>query len=188
MLQHAGFTPRTLDDAGIPYDAIEESVEAFTTFEENAVAKAEYFLARSSGTLVLADDSGLAVDALAGAPGVHSKRWSGSAASGDQLDDANNRCLQRALAGHADRRARYVCVAVLAGSNGVWHGRGESAGVITAAPAGTSGFGYDPYFLSDELGMTFAEATREMKEAVSHRGRAVRAVLDAYRMRDVRGR
>ena len=188
MLRAAGFDPRTLDDAAIKYDRAEEEIEAFDTFEANARAKARYYYERGGGVLVLADDSGLSVDALGGAPGVRSKRWSGSHEEGHALDDANNAHLLRELAGQIDRRAKYVCVAVLADARGVTVARGETAGTIAELPSGTGGFGYDPYFVSDDLRVAFADASREEKERVSHRGRAVRAVLETYLAKDSQSR
>lgn len=160
----------------------EDALEAFTTFEANALAKARYFFARSGGVPTVADDSGLEVAALGGAPGVRSKRWTGRTdLDGVALDAANNAALFAALVGRSDRRARYVCVAALVWRGGELVRRGESAGVITDRPRGDDGFGYDPYFLSDELGATFAEVDRRSKESVSHRGRAFRALIAALR-------
>jgi XTP/dITP diphosphohydrolase len=178
MVKAAGLTPLTLDALGIAETADEDGIEAFDTFEANALAKARWFSQRAGGRLVLADDSGLSVDALGGAPGVRSKRWAAVAGlSGQALDDANNAKLLRELAPHADRRARYVCVVVIAGALGEFSGRGECAGAILHEPVGTNGFGYDPFFRSDELGESFGAAAIEAKERVSHRGRAVRAAL-----------
>jgi XTP/dITP diphosphohydrolase len=178
MVEAAGMTPLTLDALGIPETADEDRIEAFDTFEENALAKARWFSQQAGGRLVLADDSGLCVDALGGAPGVRSKRWSGvSGLSGQALDDANNAKLLSELRARGDRGARYVCVVVIAGAQGEFSARGECRGRILLAPAGTSGFGYDPFFLSDELGVSFGEASTEAKERISHRGRAVRAAL-----------
>ena len=187
MLRAAGFEPLTLADAGIDYVPEEESVEAFDTFEENALAKARYYLTRAAAlgadapSIVLADDSGLEVRALNGAPGVKSKRYSGAALEGHALDDANNSKLVGALRGVTDRRARYVCVASIVSADGEWSGRGECGGEIVDAPRGADGFGYDPYFFSDELRRTFGEASIEEKERVSHRARAVAAVLSRFR-------
>ena len=188
MCEAAGFDARSLDEAAIPRSSSEEdAIESFETFEENALAKVRYFFAKSGGVPVLADDSGLAVDALCGAPGVRSKRWSGgtaSGASGRANDDANNALLVRSLASETNRGARFVCAAALAWTeNGVTRecvALGESRGTIIDSPLGTHGFGYDPHFLSDELGMTFAEADRDAKAVVSHRARAVRALFRAY--------
>jgi XTP/dITP diphosphohydrolase len=171
----------TLDDAGIPASDEEDAIEAFDTFEENALAKARYFRDRS-GRPTFADDSGLEVYALDGQPGVRSKRWSGrDDLEGRELDDANNATLLRALRGQAARRARYVCAAALASRDGEIVRRGEVEGEILERPRGDGGFGYDPLFLAAELGVTFGEASLEAKERVSHRGRAFRALLNAMR-------
>jgi XTP/dITP diphosphohydrolase len=171
----------TLDDAGIPTSADEAAIEAFPTFEENALAKARYFRDRS-GLPTFADDSGLEVSALGGQPGVRSKRWSGrEGLGGRDLDEANNATLLLALHGAVDRRARYVCAAAFASRSAEVVRRGEVAGEIVERPRGDGGFGYDPLFLAAELGVTFGEASLEEKERVSHRGRAFRALLDAMR-------
>jgi XTP/dITP diphosphohydrolase len=178
MVLDAGLIPVTLAALGIEESADEEGVEAFDTFEENALAKARWFSSRAGGRYVLADDSGLSVEALGGAPGVRSKRWSEEPGlAGQALDDANNRKLQRELARHVDRRAKYVCAVVIAGAGGEFSARGECAGTVLLEGRGANGFGYDPFFLSDELGVSFGEATIEAKERISHRGRAVRAAL-----------
>jgi XTP/dITP diphosphohydrolase len=189
MIRAAGYEPVTLDDAGIALLSEEESVEAFDTFEENAMAKARYYLARAAARgdrapgLVLADDSGLEVAALGGEPGVRSKRYSGAPLHDVALDDANNAKLIGAL--HAmdttDRRARYVCIAAVASAQGECFARGECPGVILESPRGDGGFGYDPFFFSVELKKSFGEATRDEKERVSHRARAVGAVLERLR-------
>lgn len=168
-----------LTEAGVvPHDA-EEALEPHETFEENALSKARWFHART-GLPTVADDSGLEVDALAGAPGVRSKRFApGEGREGKALDDANNRHLLRLLDGVPDeeRRARYVCVAVLVTGDGDPVAcRGEAPGRILASPRGRGGFGYDPLFLDPDLGLTFAEISREEKNARSHRGRAFRAL------------
>lgn len=177
----AGIATQTFDEIGVVESPAEDALEVFETFEGNARAKARHFAALLPGRWVLAEDSGLVVDALDGAPGVRSKRWTGSTASGAALDAENNAALLRALEGAADRRARYVCVAVLrrGAEERVREGRVE--GRITEAPRGNGGFGYDPYFESEELGCTFAEAAPEEKARVSHRGRAVRAILEGVK-------
>ncbi|MDQ8165099.1 MAG: non-canonical purine NTP pyrophosphatase [Gemmatimonadota bacterium] len=189
MLSAAHLSPVTLETLGVAESPAEGAVEAFETFEDNALAKARYFASLLPGLAVLADDSGLAVDALHGAPGVRSKRWSASGLTGQANDDANNAKLLAALADPAlARTARYVCVAAIVWTADEWaedapqelHARGETVGRIAYAPRGVNGFGYDPYFESDELAMTFGEATTAAKERISHRGRAVRAALDAY--------
>jgi len=166
-----------LDEAGLAEDPAEDALEVFASFEENALAKARYFFALSARPTV-ADDSGLVVSALGGAPGVVSKRWSGRTdLHGQVLDDENNRMLLRALAGVSDRDARYVCAAAYVDGQRELVARGEVRGTITDVPRGDNGFGYDPYFLADELGRTFGEASAGEKERVSHRGRAFRALV-----------
>lgn len=162
----------------------EEAIEAFDTFEENALAKARYFAARS-GEVTLADDSGISVDALGGAPGVRSRRF----AAGDELrglgqDQANNAYLLRRIADVADelRTAHYVCSAAVAFPDGrerVFTGRCD--GVILREPRGSGGFGYDPLFYMPAEGCTFGELAAERKNEVSHRGKAVRAAAESLR-------
>jgi XTP/dITP diphosphohydrolase len=169
----------SLADLGIGESAEEEAIEAFDTFRENAQAKAAHF-ARLTGATTLADDSGLMVDALDGAPGVRSKRFSGAAAAGIELDRANNAELLRRLAGVPPERraARYVCAAALATPDGVnFTGMGTCSGLILEAPAGSGGFGYDPLFYLPELGATFAEVDAAEKHRRSHRARAFRALV-----------
>jgi XTP/dITP diphosphohydrolase len=183
LFAEAGFEVRTLDAAGIAAAPNEDAIEAFETFEENALAKARHFFALGHGVPVVADDSGLAIDVLGGRPGVHSKRWSGRAdLEGHALDTANNAYLVEALRGREDRTARYVCVAVWCDGTRELVARGEVQGRILEAPRGSGGFGYDPYFWSDVVQGTFAEVSREAKAEVSHRGRAVRALLRQLRV------
>ena len=173
-----------LAEAGVPETADEVAVESHDTFEANALAKARYFHARCGGRDVVADDSGLVVDALDGEPGVRSKRWSGRPElEGAALDRANNEELLRRLSGVSDRRARFVCAAVWCGARGELVARGEVVGRIVEYASGVHGFGYDPYFFADELGMTLADATVEAKRSVSHRGRAFDALAAAMRER-----
>ena len=174
-----------LRDIGVRDDAeAEEAIECFATFEENALAKARYFSARVPGRIVLADDSGLVVDALGGAPGVRSKRWSGRTdLSGAALDAANNARLVSSIAGHVVRDARFVCAAAFSDGQTQVVVRGEVAGRILDTPAGRAGFGYDPYMFVDELGMTLAEATLWEKQRVSHRARAFHALFDSLARR-----
>jgi XTP/dITP diphosphohydrolase len=178
-----GWEIETLADLGVDEVVEEALLEDAETFEENALAKARYFAART-GRAVLADDSGLAVDLLQGRPGVHSKRWSHRPdLEGAALDAENNALLLstlRAIGGDPSaRRARYVCAAAFVAGERSCVVRGETTGRILEAPRGIGGFGYDPLFVSDDLGVTFGEASREAKAAVSHRGRAFRALLDA---------
>ena len=175
LLRHLPVRIVGLQEAGIPVTAAEDSIERFDTFEENAAAKARYFFTVSGGMATVADDSGIAVDALGGAPGVRSKRWSGRAGlDGKALDEANNAHLLEALQEATERAAKYVCVASFADARTTLRARGETGGLITETPRGSAGFGYDPYFLSDDLGCTFGEADPAEKSRVSHRGRAFR--------------
>ena len=174
-----------LREAGVSEDPVaEDAVEAFDTFEANALAKARYFSARLPGRVVVADDSGLAVDALGGEPGVRSKRWSGRTdLHGPALDASNNALLLSRLGGSENRGARFVCAAAWSDGRAELVERGEVAGHIIAEGRGAHGFGYDPHVFIDELGMTLAEATVSQKEAVSHRGRAFVRLLEALRAR-----
>lgn len=176
----AGGTGRilTLNEAGIPPSPEEDDIEAFDTFTANALAKARYFADRS-GLTTLADDSGIRIDALGGRPGVHSKRFAGrDDLEGESLDRANNEALLAELAatGSTDRGAHYVCVAVLASQTAPLITVGSSSGTLLEEPRGTNGFGYDPLFLVPGLGRTFAEISADEKHALSHRGRAFRAL------------
>jgi XTP/dITP diphosphohydrolase len=170
-----------LEEAGVDPSAEEDALESGETFEDNALAKARFFH-RRTGLPTVADDSGLSVDALSGAPGIHSKRWSGRTdLFGQALDDANNALLLARLSRATSRRARYVCAAAFCDHDREFVERGESTGVITTEPVGDGGFGYDPYFLSDDLGRSFAEVSLQEKAAVSHRGRAFRRLLERLR-------
>lgn len=182
LLSAHGWSAVTLDAIDCPEDPAEEQLEVHETFEANALAKAIWFAART-GRVVLADDSGLVVDALGGRPGVRSKRWSGSALEGAALDAHNNAFLQDQLRiahadGHTERTAQYVCAAACAWPGGQLVVSGHTSGVLLDSPRGPGGFGYDPYFLSDDLGATFAEVDGAAKASVSHRGRAFRALFD----------
>ena len=156
--------------------AIPEADEPHATFVENALAKARHASAHAKAP-ALADDSGICVAALGGAPGVHSARYAGLPPS----DARNNAKLVAALQGIADRRAHYRCVLVLVRhaadpepliAEGAWHG------TIIDAPRGTGGFGYDPHFQDEATGLTGAELPLERKNELSHRGQAMRALLD----------
>jgi XTP/dITP diphosphohydrolase len=153
-----------------------EVEETGGTFEENARLKAAY-VAQATGLWTLADDSGLEVEALGGAPGIRSARYAGR--HGDNA--ANNARLLRELEGVKDRQARFVCVAALAGPDGqvVATEHGVCRGSITDKPRGARGFGYDPCFLADGESQTMAELSPGEKGAISHRGRALRALLPA---------
>jgi XTP/dITP diphosphohydrolase len=130
----------------------------------------------------MADDSGLRVDALDGAPGVWSKRFSGRKdLSGQALDDANNAKLLSELEGQENRGASYACAAAFVDGDREVVAMGETFGTIVDEPSGDQGFGYDPYFFSHELGKTFGGATVPEKQAVSHRGRAFRELMHSLR-------
>ena len=178
IYRDAGIAVVDLAETGIAESADEASIEVHDTFEANAVAKAEYFHARTGGRVVVADDSGLEVMALGGRPGVRSKRWSGRLdLDPAALDEANNQMLAERMRGVSDRRARFVCAAAWCGAGESVVVRGEVSGTIVDRAGGSHGFGYDPYFRADELGVTLAEATVEEKQTVSHRGRAFAALL-----------
>ena len=182
MLEAAGYEVVFPDDVGVYESAAEEGLENSDSFQTNARAKAEYF-ARRTGLPTVADDSGLEVLSLGGAPGVRSKRWAGASGSIEQVDAANNAELLRRLRGAPEikRRARYRAVLVyLPTPHAVPQVfEGTANGAIVEEARGTGGFGYDPYFLSDDLDKTFGEATPEEKDAVSHRGRALAALIAA---------
>jgi len=155
---------------------IAEADEPHVTFVENALAKARHASAQAS-LPALADDSGVCVAALGGAPGVQSARYAGEPKS----DQRNNAKLVAALRGVSDRRAHYVCMLVLVRhaddpepiiAEGQWHG------TIVDEPRGTGGFGYDPHFRDDATGLSGAELPLERKNELSHRGKAIRALID----------
>ena len=172
---------------GLPFDLVfpadllleqlpeETTLERGATYVENAVAKARYFAERA-GLGTIADDSGIEVDALGGAPGPQSARFSGGG------DAANNRLLLERLAGvpEARRTARYRCVVAYIERANASPEIVEAGceGRITTEPRGTAGFGYDPLFFSTDLQMTFGEASPAAKHRVSHRGRAFRALIE----------
>lgn len=150
--------------------------ETGATYEENALLKAG-FAASKLGRVAVADDSGLEVDLLDGAPGVWSARFGGPGLSdGERVAHLLQR-LKHARPG--ERKARFVSVVIVAGPDGaVATFRGTCEGTILLGPRGDHGFGYDPVFLSDDLGITFAEASLDEKERVGHRGRALAALLE----------
>ena len=155
---------------------IPASPEDGVTFEENAAQKAIYYSGFTNGVL-FADDSGLEVDALGGAPGVYSARYAGEHAG----DAANNALLLERLEGHWDRRGRFVCVIAVAESGKLIRTfRGTVEGEILRAPRGRGGFGYDPLFFHPESGQTLAEIPAVKKFVVSHRGQALREMLDWF--------
>jgi len=172
-----GITIASLPD----FDSLPGVREDGASFEENACRKAEHYSRFAPGEIVLADDSGLEVDALGGMPGIFSARYAATSAGGNADDRANNARLLRELSNAADRTARFVCV-IAAARDGQTLAtfRGEARGRILDAPRGSAGFGYDPLFFFPALGKTFAELTPEEKAGVSHRGAAFRKFLDWY--------
>ncbi len=152
--------------------------ETEKTFAGNALVKARAVAARHKGAWVMADDSGLEVDALGGAPGVFSARYAGE----DGNTPANNALLLKNLEGVRDRRAHFSCAIALVSPDGeeqVFEGRCE--GVIAESPSGAGGFGYDPLFIPDGYDRSFAELSSAEKNAISHRGRALAAMRAAVR-------
>jgi XTP/dITP diphosphohydrolase len=171
LLAPLGFEIKSQRELDIP-----EAEEPFGTFVENALAKARH-ASQLSGLPALADDSGICVPALGGVPGVQSARYAGEPRS----DAANNAKLVRDIAAHADKSAYYYCVLVMVRhaddpqpiiADGVWHGQ------LIEQPRGQGGFGYDPYFFLPSLGKTAAELAAEEKNNLSHRGQALRALIN----------
>lgn len=169
------------------FGSIPSAVEDGLTFEANARKKAEYYSAYSPGDIVLADDSGLEVDSLGGAPGVHSARYAADQPHlvGNNTDDqANNARLIREIRKipAQNRTARFVCVIAAARDGQTLNTfRGQAEGLLLDSPRGSNGFGYDPLFYFPSIQKTFAELTPEEKAQYSHRGAAFRQFLDWYR-------
>jgi len=165
ILENDDLTIVSPDEIGIKSDVLEDGL----TFEENAIKKATA-ISDISGMKVLADDSGLCVDALGGMPGVISARFSGAGAT----DEKNIMKLLGLMEGKKDRKAKFVCVLALALTDGrIITASGECHGIITDSPSGTGGFGYDPVFLEPSSGLTFAEMPQDEKNRISHRRRAL---------------
>jgi XTP/dITP diphosphohydrolase len=169
------------------FSSLKPVIEDGATFEENARKKAEEYSVAAPGELIVADDSGLEIDALGGAPGVHSARYAGrdeSSAQGNACDQANNARVLSELAGVAPdkRTARFVCVLAAARDGRTLRTfRGTVEGFILEAPRGQNGFGYDPLFYIPKIGKTLAEISAEAKAQFSHRGEAFRNFLHWYR-------
>jgi XTP/dITP diphosphohydrolase len=180
-------SPHGIEIASLPnFASIPTAVEDGLTFETNARKKAEYYSSYAAGEIVLADDSGLEVDTLGGAPGVHSARYAADQPHlvGNNTDDqANNARLIRELRKiPAEKRtARFVCVIAAARDGQTLNVfRGQAEGVLLDSPRGSNGFGYDPLFYFPSIQKTFAELTPEEKANYSHRGAAFRQFLDWY--------
>ena len=176
MLAPLGIEVVPQAELGIP-----ESDEPHGTFVENALAKARH-ASRRAGLPAFADDSGICVAALGGAPGVQSARYAGGPSGAREDQDArNNRKLIEALGGKNDRRAHYYCVIVLvrhADDPEPLIAEGRWQGEIITAPRGSGGFGYDPYFLVPDLGRTAAELMPDEKNVISHRGLAMQRLVE----------
>jgi XTP/dITP diphosphohydrolase len=160
----------SMKEAGIDHETVEDGA----TFLENAQKKARE-IAEISGCAALADDSGICVDALGGAPGIYSARFCGR--HGD--DDANNRLLVEKLQGEQNRKAHYTCAVSLVFPDGSEkHAEGILEGEIIDTPKGEGGFGYDPYFFLPQYGLTAAQITSEEKNKISHRASALKKLLE----------
>ena len=176
ILQDCGWSLTSLQE----FENVESPEETGDTYSENAIAKARFYAA-ATGLTALADDSGLEVEALDGAPGVLSARYAGSGAS-----DADRRELLLTALGKTsgkERRARFVAVVAIASPDGTVMNVSEGIceGRITFEPRGTGGFGYDPLFVPDGYDQTFAELAQNVKNGISHRGRALIKTVDFLR-------
>jgi XTP/dITP diphosphohydrolase len=184
MLAPLGIEVAAQAELGIP-----EADEPHGTFVENALAKARN-ASRRAGLPAFADDSGICVAALGGAPGVQSARYAGGPSGVREDQDArNNRKLIEALEGSAERRAHYYCVIVLvrhADDPEPLIAEGRWQGEVIAAPRGSSGFGYDPHFLLPGLGRTAAELMPDEKNAISHRGQAMQRLVEMLKYAEYR--
>lgn len=174
--------------AGIPnFSSLPPVIEDGATFEANARKKAEAYSLAVPGELILADDSGLEIDALRGAPGVHSARYAAGephAAECNTDDELNNARVLRQLRNvpHDQRAARFVClIAAARDGHTLEVFRGTAEGIVLDAPRGSDGFGYDPLFFFPAIQKTFAELSAQEKARYSHRGAAFRAFLEWYR-------
>jgi len=180
----------SVEVSGVPnFPLIPEVVEDAPTFESNAQKKAEHFSQFVLGEYVLADDSGLEVDALHGAPGIYSARYASSPTHPNATDEENNTKLLLQLAEFPEerRQARFVCaIAVAKDGETLATFRGIAPGLILQQPRGNGGFGYDPLFFFPELNKTFAELTPDEKAGVSHRGQAFQKLLQWFLDSDIR--
>jgi XTP/dITP diphosphohydrolase len=195
--------PYNINVANLPnFSTLPEAVEDGATFEENARKKAQSYSLAAPGKIVLADDSGLEVDVLGGAPGIYSARYAARAVQNDDvpnhylqdneqpaspantIDEANNTRVLRELKDipYEKRTGRFICVLAAARDGKTLATfRGTAEGIILDAPRGKNGFGYDPLFYFPEVEKTFAELDAQEKSRYSHRGAAFRAFLDWYR-------
>ena len=172
ILEGTGFEAISMEQAGFDPDIVEDG----TTFEENALKKA-MAVHELSGEYVMADDSGLCIDALDGAPGIYSARFCGE----DSTYEEKFKKIFEMLADvpEEQRTAQFVCaIAVVRPDGASFTVRGECRGVLHEKPMGENGFGYDPIFYVPEFGMTTAQMEPEVKNSISHRGRALRAMVE----------
>ena len=176
ILGDLGWTLRSLRD----FESVGVAEEHADSYAGNAILKAQFY-ARSTGVVALADDSGLEVEALGGAPGVLSARYAGEHAS--DADRRNLLLSELAKIAAGNRRARFVCAIAIANADGevLKVSEGICEGFITFAPRGSSGFGYDPLFVPDGYDQTFAELSDEVKNRISHRARALIKLRDHLR-------
>ncbi len=173
ILKDTDFEAVSMKQAGFTPDIVEDG----TTFEENALIKAKAVHALTSGEYVMADDSGLCIDALGGAPGIYSARFCGE----DSTYEEKFKKIFEMLGGvpEQERTARFVCaIAVVRPDGSSFTVRGEVEGILHEEPKGENGFGYDPIFYVPEFGMTTAQMSPSQKHAISHRGRALRAMVE----------
>lgn len=172
ILAQSGIECLTLDAAGVTFDVEETG----TTFLENAALKATQY-AKATGLLTLADDSGLQVDAMDGAPGVYTARFGGA----HLTQPERNQLIMETLDGVPDgkRGAQFVCTMVLCDGSGAVLGSAEGvcSGTINTAPVGDGGFGYDPIFFLPDQNVTMAQLTKAEKQAISHRGQALKQII-----------
>ncbi len=173
ILKDTPFVVTTMKDEGYDPDIVEDG----KTFEENALIKARTVHALASGAYVMADDSGLCIDALDGAPGIYSARFCGEDSTYPEKFKKIFEMLKDVP--EEKRTAKFVCsIAVVRPDGSEFTVRGEICGILHEKPAGDGGFGYDPIFYVPEFGMTTAQMTKEQKNSISHRGKASRAMAE----------
>ncbi len=176
ILSDTPFVVTTMKEEGYDPDIVEDG----KTFEENALIKARTVHALAEGAYVMADDSGLCIDALDGAPGIYSARFCGENSTYPEKFAKIFEMLKDVP--EEKRTAKFVCsIAVVRPDGSEFTVRGEICGVLHEKPMGDGGFGYDPIFYVPEFGMTTAQMTKEQKNSISHRGKASRAMADILR-------
>ena len=176
ILDGTPFKVVSMREEGLDPDIVEDG----KTFEENALIKARAVHALTEGAYVMADDSGLCIDALDGAPGIYSARFCGEDSTYPEKFKKIFEMLKDVP--EEERTAKFVCsIAVVRPDGSEFTVRGEVCGVLHEKPAGDGGFGYDPIFYVPEFGMTTAQMTKEQKNSISHRGKASRAMAEKLR-------